>query len=299
VRYCAAGRATTTGTPLAPDDVFRIASITKTFTAVMVMQLVEEGRLSLDSQVGDVLPDLDFAQSVTLRQLLNHTSGLPDFFDDTFRNRAFEDWDRTWTPTEVLDRLRETDGPPVPPTEEVVSYSNTNYLIAGLMVEEVTGRTLAENLQARIIEPLGLTSTALAPAGPEPVTGFAAPLPFGNSEGVSYTSLETGIWAAGAMVSTAPDLVTFARALPDGELVSAESWEQMTVFLQLEDGTGMGLGLGRDEIDGRTVIGHDGLLPGYTSRFLLLPESDEVVVVLTNDINIAAYDVVSTLLSAP
>jgi D-alanyl-D-alanine carboxypeptidase len=293
VRYCAAGRANSEGEALAIDDVFRIGSVTKTFTAVMVMQLVEEGELTLETEVTEVLPDLRVAEDVTVRHLLDHTSGLANYVEPGFDRTLRADWDREWTAQEVMDRVGELV-PGIGPPGTVHSYSNTNFVVAGMLIEEITGQSLAQNLQTRIVGPLSLTDTTFGPEGPEPVTGFALILPRGSTESVSYRSLETAAGAAGGMVSTAADLVTFLSALDDGQLITAQSWEEMIPDPQEN---GVGLGLFKATIAERDVVGHDGEIHGYSSIILLLPESDEVMVVLSNDQEVPAAEVAETILS--
>lgn len=295
-RYCVAGRADTSGKPLATDDVFRIFSVSKTFTAVMVMQLVEEGQLTLETEVTEVLPDLDLVEGVTVRQLLDHSGGLAEFMDAGFDRELREDWDRTWTAEEVLDWVA-TLVPPVGGPGAAHTYSNTHYVVAGMVVEEVTGLSLADNLQARITGPLDLTDTAYGPDGPDPVTGFALWLPHGSSEDISLHSVETAAGAAGGMVSTAPDLVDFMTALRDGQLVSSQSWEQMSHFTDAGDGGRFGLGLFEFTMGERTLIGHSGSFPGYSSLAAFEPESGEIIVLLTNDQNTPLDPLVETVLA--
>ncbi|WP_170955424.1 serine hydrolase domain-containing protein [Ornithinimicrobium cerasi] len=296
LRYCVAGAAGTAGRPLVADDVFRIFSITKTFTAVMVMQLVEEGQLTLDTQVSSVLPDLDLAQGVTVRQLLDHSSGLPDFLRGGLEGTLRGDGARTWTPQEVLDWTAEHREPPQDPGTGH-SYSNTNYVIAGMLIEEITGMSLAENLRTRITEPLGMIDTAYGSDGPGPVTGFSMWLPQGSSDAYSYHAVETAIGAAGAMVSTAPDLVTFLTALEEGRLLSARSWDQMTDFTTIADQERVGLGVFEFTIGEQTLLGHGGDFPGYQALAAFEPASGEVLVVLTNDDNTPLAHLVEIVLA--
>lgn len=186
--------------------------------------------------------------------------------------------------------------PGLGPPGTVHSYSNTNYVVAGLLIEKITGTSLAENLRARITGPLGLTHTAYGAEGPEPVTGSALILPRGSTETVSYRSLATAAGDAGGIVSTAKDLVTFLSALDEGKLVSAHGWEQMTTDTE---GDGVGLGLFKATIAEREVVGHDGYIHGYSSFVSLLPGSDEAFVVLSNDQDVAAVQVAETILSSP
>ena len=156
-----------TQTPLAPADRFRIYSITKTFTAVLVLQLVDEGVLSLDDTVADWLDDPAVAripnvEQITLRQLLTHTSGVYDYFaqDSPFWQDAYlgedADWSRVWTPEELLAYADGAAHAPDFAPGEGVRYSNTGYILLGLIVEEATGQAFADRLHQQILDPLGL-----------------------------------------------------------------------------------------------------------------------------------------------
>lgn len=295
VRYCAAGHADSAGAQLASDDVFRIASITKTFTAVLLLQLVDEGHLRLDEQVTDILPELTLAEGISVRQLLNHSSGLPDFMDASFDLAVKEDWDRSWTATELLEPVSRKERLFEPPGTQH-RYSNTNFLVAGLLVEQITGQPLRDSLRTRITDPLGMTQTGFSSGGPEPVTGFSPVLPRGNSESVSYRALDTSAGAAGGMVSTAPDLVKFATALAEGKLISPETFAEMTDFSPVDDGMAVGLGIMEDEA-GR--IHHEGRLPGYGSLLIFPVASGEVAVVLSNDTYVNVLTLANNILPEP
>ena len=161
---------------------------------------------------------MTIADGVTIRQLLAHRSGIPEYTDGELAPAVLADLARTWTPTDVLDLV--ADQPRDFPPDERFAYSNTNYVVAGLLLETVTGTALADNLRSRIVEPLGLTSTYFAADDPRPpVGGFSPSLPGGDTDGASYRALETSAGAAGGLVSTASDLATFIRALPRGELL--------------------------------------------------------------------------------
>ena len=161
------------------------------------------------------------AVGITVRQLLAHRSGLAEHTDGELGPAVLADPTRSWTPQEVLDLVVEQprDFPP----GEQFAYSNTNYIVAGLLLEHVTDMSTADNLRARIVEPLGLTHTYLAPDGVrEPIGAFSRSLPGGDTDGASYHALETAAGAAGAVVSSAGDIATFIRALAHGELVPAD-----------------------------------------------------------------------------
>ncbi|WP_170297255.1 serine hydrolase domain-containing protein [Georgenia thermotolerans] len=279
VRLCSAGRADTAGTPLKPDDAFRVGSITKTFVAVVVLQLVEEGALRLDTLVVDVRPGVPFTEGVTVRQLLNHSSGVPEFLAGEDVEAAIRaEPHRRWTSADVLESLDGRERAFAPGTAH--AYSNTNYVIAGMVVEALTGRTVAENVRTRITEPLGLHDTALAPDGREPVTGFS-PLfdPSGTTEGTSYLALGTAAGAAGGLISTAGDLAVFYRALGAGKPVRPDLLAEMTV----SHGEGYGLGVGTVRLPSGMGFGHFGAIPGYTAQAVVRPASGDVLVVLSNE----------------
>jgi D-alanyl-D-alanine carboxypeptidase len=285
-RICAAGRADTSGTPLEPDDAFRIGSITKTFTAVMILQLVDEGRLGLDDPVSEYLPDAPQIDGVTVRQLLNHSSGIPDVVElPSFLPTIFADPGRTWTPEEALGLVAGLERDFAPGSD--IAYSNSNFFIAGMILAKVTGLGLAENLRTRVTDPLGLAATALRPDGPEPVTGFSPDLaPDRNTEGLSYHSLDTWAGAAGGIVSTAEDLTVFFRALSAGVLLSATSMDEMTHF---QGRAGAGLGLWRMKLPTGPGYGHGGHTPGYDSLAVVRPESGDVYILLLNEDALVPY----------
>ena len=147
-------------TPLSGATPFAIASVTKTFTAAVVLELVDEGRIDLDAAVTDYLPDLAIARGVTVRQLLSHTSGIADLLSP-MRTRLNAEPSRVWQPAEVLALI----GRPAFATGSRWGYSNTNYVIAGLLVERITGSSFADELARRITGPLKLLGTGLEAPG--------------------------------------------------------------------------------------------------------------------------------------
>jgi D-alanyl-D-alanine carboxypeptidase len=278
------------GQPVRTDAPFRIASITKVFVAVVVLQLVEEGRLRLDDPASRYAPDAG-AWPVTIRQLLNHTSGIPDFgMADEFGEELAARRDRRWSAAEVVALV--ADNEPTFPAGTGYSYSNTNYVLLGEAVETVTGHGWAQEVRRRILDPLELRDTYVA--GFEPMQRPVIPGYFdldndGDFDNVEtdepWTSLETSDGAAGCIVSTGPDLLAFGDALFHGGLLSAETMRAMT-----SDGpfhprfTNYGLGLEIARPDYRTTIwGHGGYLPGFRSILWYVPSRDAVIVVLAND----------------
>ncbi len=229
------------------DQPFHIASIGKTFTAVLVMQLVQEGKLGLDAHVADVLDDsvleglfvfegTDHADQVTVRQLLAHTSGVADYFDDPVDTgekasaRVLSDPTHDWTPAELVAFSRDHQKAVGKPGA-TYHYSDTGYVLLGLIVEAVSGKPFEQNLAERIFLPLGMDDSYLLyrsqpknlPAKP------IAKIRFSGVEVSTFRSLSVD-WAGGGIVSTTADLLVFCRALHDGTLVSAASFTEMSRF---------------------------------------------------------------------
>lgn len=262
-----------TGAALRPTAQFRIGSITKTFVATIVLQLVGEGRLRLDEPVAQRLPRLlSNGAQITVRQLLNHTSGLPDYANDPELLAGIVQ-NRVWHPRELIAIAAKH--PQLFPPGSAWSYSNTNYIVAGLLIEAVTGHPLASELNRRIFSPLHLNQTSF-PVGNAPLTGYYAhgylttevnPTPDGQPLDVTGYN-PSHAWAAGAIVSTATDLSTFYQALMHARLISPALLAQMTTTVA-EDPTDpnstfrYGLGLQRVNDTCGVNWGHGGAIYGY------------------------------------
>ena len=291
----AAGLASLEGqTPLAPTDRFRIASITKSFTAVLVLQLVDDGVLTLDDTVSQWLDDpavgrIPHVDRITLRQLLNQTSGVYDYFDgdspfwqDAYLGEA-ADWSRIWTPQELLAYADGAKHAPYFAPGEDAHYSNTGYVLLGLILEQATGQRYAEQLHTRILEPLGLTDTFFAAT--EPVPGGvvdAYHVIDGELVNVSTTHLSAS-WTAGGMVSTTRDLARFSEALFGDELLRSATREAMFAFVPSErPGVEWGLGVARGQTPSGEIVGMGGDGPGAAARMFRLPDTGLTLVLLTN-----------------
>ncbi|RZS37020.1 D-alanyl-D-alanine carboxypeptidase [Herbihabitans rhizosphaerae] len=265
-----------TGRPVAPNSSFRIASNTKTFVAVVLLRLVDEGRLALDDTVERHLPGLitgngNDGRAITVRQLLQHTSGLfdyragwpptPEFFEQ-IRFRHFE-------PTELVAMaLRH---PPTTPPGARHSYSNTNYVVAGMIIRAVTGNSWATEVRHRVIAPLRLTGTSVPgddPTMPRPTArGYQQWFPSDLVTDVTEQN-RSGSDAAGAIVSTPEDLARFLRALLAGGLLSPARLAEMKQVIPTGDGepSGYGLGLVSNPLScGGVYWGHGGQTTGYLS----------------------------------
>jgi D-alanyl-D-alanine carboxypeptidase len=244
-------------TPLSGSTPFAIASVTKTFTATIVLELADEGRIHLDAPVTDYLPELKVATGVTVAELLSHTSGIADLLAP-MRDRLNAQPTRVWTPAEVLALI----GPSRFSPGTDWSYSNTNYVIAGMLVERVTGHPFAQELARRITDPLELTGTAFPPL-----------IPKGNLLGVSWSS---AFWTAAALDSTAADLVRWGDALYGGAILPPSSLALMLDF----NANDYGMGAERYAVAGLLGYGHSGLLRGFTTLLMHLPSAHLTIAML-------------------
>lgn len=285
-----------TNAPVADDSVFQIGSITKVWTTTLIMQLVDEGKLDLDAPVADVLPDLrlsdpDVAKRVTLRHLLTHTSGIDgDHFVDTGRGD-----DCVEKYVDGLDQAAQ-----VHPLGATMSYCNSGFVLAGRVIEQVTGQSWDTVLRERLIEPLGLKRTVTLPeeaillgaavgheaaAGqePRPVKGFM---------------LTRSLGPAGLITASTADVLAFAKMHLDGEAATAAMTEwQVDVPNRWTLCDSWGLGWMRFDWDGHQIIGHDGSTRGQGAFLRIVPEQGLAVTLLTNGGNMGDlyYDLFSEL----
>ncbi|MFD7629526.1 serine hydrolase domain-containing protein [Streptomyces sp. NPDC059851] len=266
----------TTGAAMNPDSRFRVGSVTKTFSSVVLLQLVSEGKIRLDDPVNTYLPGLLPDDRITVRHLLSHRSGLSDYTNAMFAQTVpgFESVrNRVFTYQELVDlSLREPRT-----TEPGVSYrySNTNFVVVGMLIEKVTGRPVTKAYEQRIIKPLKLKHTSYV----HPATAIKGPHARGylhpDEEGAPLvdSTEQTVSWAqsAGAMISTEADLSTFMSALLGGRLLRADMLDAM-LAVSPTDATNTrfyGLGLRRYDLScGTSVYGHTGTVQGfYTYAF--------------------------------
>ena len=247
---------------LRASDRFRVGSVTKTFVSTVALQLVAEGRLTLDQPVPE-------AGGAPLRTLLDHTSGVFNHSEDP---RTFaEGLLKQWRPDELIAISR--SHPPYFPPGGGSHYSNTNYVIVGELIERTTGRSLERELRRRILRPLGLRHTSYA-EGP-----WVRGVGLGFAAGENVTVQDTS-WAgaAGSLVSTARDLGRFYRALADGRLLAPAQLQAMKTIAPAADG--YGLGLYPIQTPCGTPWGHNGKVPGYSAQ--AFSDGRRVAVVLVN-----------------
>jgi D-alanyl-D-alanine carboxypeptidase len=256
-------------TPIRAGDHFKIASLTKTFTATVILQLVGEGKLSLDDSVQRRLPGVvPNGSKITIRQLLNHTSGLSDFEGDPRYLKPYlaGNFAYYWSPRQLV-RIGVSHKPLFAPGRGW-SYSNTNYVVAQLIVERATGRTLGAELKARIFRPLHLRQTTYPtrPGLPNPyVHGYML---LGSPPLTDVTGLSPSLApGSGGIVSTVRDVADFYRALITGRLLEPAQLQAMKTVVsertgRVTNGSGYGLGIGRTR-SSCGGWGHTGELPGY------------------------------------
>jgi len=254
-----------------PTDYVRIGSITKSFTATTVLQLVDDKRLALDDRLSDFVTWVPNARHITVRQLLNMTSGLYSFTDvDAFWIRLQDDPMATWTPRQLV-RMAVTHPRVFAPGKKYM-YCNTNYVLLGMIIEKVTGRPANRVITSRIINKLGLEHTSFP-------MGRALPAPYLHgyvpAEGEPMDTWElvdgsicspTPFWTAGGIVSTLGDLKIWMRAVATGKLLSARLHRAQLRF-SAPNTTSYGLGV----MNGGRLFGHSGEVPGYNSSMYYLP----------------------------
>jgi D-alanyl-D-alanine carboxypeptidase len=270
--------------PLAADDVFRLGSITKTFTAVLLLGLAEDGQLDLERPAADYLPEFGLEREVTIRHLLQHTSGLADYNNVLLLEDILADLTRRWRPEELVSRVSLGTTAFRPGTQW--AYSNTGYILLGLVLERSTGTDLDRLVSDRILARIRLTSTAFPdPSGATEgvVTGYVDLDGDGavdSLSGVPYDAVSTSAWSAGAMTGTASDLVRFMDALFSGGLISEESLA--TMIAKPWPLYGYALGIEAITFSDGVAWGHSGGTPGYAAVMAHDPDSGVTVAALTN-----------------
>ena len=269
--------------PIESDMIFGMASITKTYTATLILLLKEEGLLSLNDSLNKWLPPYQNIDStITIKQLLNHTTGLYDFTN----NPAF--WDaikadslnKKWTPEEVLNTMVLE---PIFPVGTDYSYSNTNYILLGLIIESVTGNTVLQEFKSRLLNPFNIHNTFLL--AEEEITGFLVN---------SYSQFDMNgcrkyqqvfadmVWTCGGLYSTAEDIALFGIELFQGNILQNSTLNEMCDLGT--SGYGYGVHLIEDINELVFAYGHDGGGLGFVSRLAYIPEMDAVFVLMTNEI---------------
>lgn len=300
--------------PVTPDQLFGIGSITKTFTSVVLQQLADEDRLDLDASLASILGDevdgIANADKATIRQLMNHTSGIPSWEDDATWKREGRGVDLSpghmWGKTETLRYIKGQPALFAPGTE--YSYSNSNFTLLGRVVEVVSGKDLVEVIETRIRRPIGIDSIFLEGFEPIPDGRHATRYHFNTPDfrrdaglneafvavddkliNVAATNLSVE-WAAGGMVAAAGDLARYGVAVFDGTLLSEQAIADLTTFRPVRDTrpedtapvAETGYGVFRRYLGEHQVLGHGGDVLGYSGWLYYEPKSGVAIAILTN-----------------
>lgn len=266
---------------------YRIASISKAFTATMIMQLIEEGKLTLETKLENHFPEIPNAELITIEQLMNHRSGLFNFTEGVYEP---EDRIQPASRQKLLD-IFIANGTNFSPDEKF-EYSNTNYLLLSFIIEDVDEKTYETSFNDRIVTPLKLTNTY-----------NGAEINSTNNEAYSY-QLENDDWVdlvethytilqgTGSVVSTAKGVNVFYNALFDGRLVSESSLDKMILM-----NDGYGFGLFTIPFYNKSGFGHDGRVDGYQSLSIYFPSDNVTLTYLSNGVNMIPNDIVIGALS--
>jgi D-alanyl-D-alanine carboxypeptidase len=281
------------GFPISTDMEFGIASNTKLFTGVLLLKLAEHQIIRLDDSLFSYLPTYNnIDPNITIRQLLNHTSGLDDVTHvPGYSDSMLTDPHRIFAPSELVNWA----GPALFAPGTGWDYCNTNYLLAGMIAESATGQSYGQLLRDSILAPLQLDSTFLDVFDSVLYT-VAHPWQAGVDHfSTPRTSVNSAAWAAGAMYSTSSEMVQWYRALMNGQVLRPSSFTEMTTFV----GTGQyGIGIAESTVSGRTVWLHGGAIwGGYNSSMMYDIATGTVICVLINEFPSQAYLVSSQLLS--
>jgi D-alanyl-D-alanine carboxypeptidase len=266
------------GVPARPDARYKVASISKQFTAAALLLLAEDGKLSLDDPVSKYLPDLTRAKEVKVRQLLSHTSGYRDFWPQDF---PFADMEEATTPGHILDKWAKAPLDFDPGTRW--QYSNTGYVAAGQIVEQVAGMPLLDFLKARVFDRLGMhpvdQDTGLTDADPLGYHRYAL-----GPVLVEKQSAPGWLYAAGELAMTASDLARWDISVINQSVMRPVSYreQQSEVLLTSGAGTDYGLGVEVDIKKGHRRISHGGEAVGYLSENRIYPDDRAAIVVLDN-----------------
>jgi D-alanyl-D-alanine carboxypeptidase len=276
-----------TRTPLKPSDRMLAGSIGKSFVAATALQLVQEGRLSLDEKIERWLRRepwfgrLPNEKEITLRMLLNHSSGIQNHADNgSFLKRAFKEHDRDIRYEELVAYV--LDKKPLFPAGNGFNYADTNYILAGMIIERATGQSLYDEIARRILKPLKLDGTIPSNSLtlPRVANGYFQNKPV--IVGGRFTVNPQWEWAGGGFASTAEDLARWARALYAGDVLQKKSLDEMLQSTTTGEGAHYGLGVEITQSKWGKAYGHDGEFPGYLSDVRYYPNYGIAVAVMVN-----------------
>ncbi len=267
-------------TPATPSMRYSIGSISKQFTAAAILMLQQQGKLSLDDKIAKFFPDLTDANNITLRQILSHTSGYQDYWPQDY---LMPEMRKATTPAQIMAGWAKKPLDFAPGAQW--QYSNTGYVIAGAIVQKISGKTPFEFLQANVFPQLGISDAyntnlkALPDSDARGYSRFAlGPLRPSPKEGVNW------MFGAGELAMTPRDLAKWDIAMLGQRVLQPVSWREMQTEVRLNDGLGSqyGLGVHVGTVDGHRVISHDGEVMGFTATNAVFPDDGDAIVVLTN-----------------
>jgi len=279
--------------PATPEMRYSIGSISKQFTAAAILLLQEQGKLSIDDPVGKYIPDLTRANEVTIRQILSHTSGYQDYWPEDYLMTPML---QPATAQQILDTWAKKPLDFDPGTQW--QYSNTNYVIAGRIVEIVSGQSLFDFITQRIFRPLAMTS-ALNSDQTE-LTRTDATAYYRHALGPLRVAPEAGrgwMFAAGELAMTAHDLALWDESLIARSLLKPESYDEMFTEVKLKNGQGTHYGLGVQvlQLNGHLFIEHSGEVSGFVSDNEVIVDAGAAVAVLTNQDAVGAASTIASL----
>lgn len=280
-------------TPMKPNDSLGLASTSKTFVAVAVLQLVEQGKLDLDKAISNYLPqkistNIPYSDAITIRQLLNHTSGVVEYYDDKFHKLTYNrSRSQLWTATEAIELIYGRQ-PKTKPGQKY-QYCDSNYILLEIIIEQTTEKTLAEVIREQILNPLGLKNTFTELREPNfksVVTGYSDSNKEKDKDKTLYShkNLNEGNGLGdGGLIASASDTAKFLNALlGEKTLLSPKMLKEMLTSVSVKDNNNYGLGIGHFQTPFGKAIGHSGWSYGFVSLMLYFPEKNITAVVLVN-----------------
>lgn len=301
------------GIPFTTNTLSRIYSVTKTFTAALTLELVNEGVLSLNEPISKYFPIESYNPlldgDVTIHQLLSHTSGFSDFLTNpALLGAVSQNPTKIWAPTEVLSFATKENEPGA-----ISKYSNTNYIILGIIIERITGKEIEDHFRERFFDPLSLETAYMAGHEPSPTGGFLA-WPHENLQLLgfpvnSYTNfgylfpfdgIESIAFTSGGIVSDVGDLAEWGNALYGGRATSKATLDLMLNSMAStpdEDGDYLGYGIFRNNKISETDVfyGHNGAAPGYRSVMFYQPDREMTIAIVSNFSGAQLYEVAKAL----
>lgn len=265
--------------PMNPNHVFEIGSITKQFTAVSILMLEEEGKLSVQDKLTKYLPNYPNGDQITVHQLLNHTSGIKSYTAMEGLN-AFGKIDKS--PIEIIDYFK--DEPIDFKPGEQWEYNNSGYIVLGYIIEKVTGKTYEDFIQERIFDPLGMKNSYYGDKARIIKNRASGYQPTGQGFRNAMQISMTIPYAAGSLMSCVDDMFLWHKAIRDNTLISAKSKAKAHTNTTLNNGelTNYGYGWQINELNGKQSIEHGGGIFGFVTQGVYVPDEDIYVIVLTN-----------------